>query len=135
MTTTLTIRDEATDGSSGASWTLELPGERVTVREIIRSRVYQEVHDFNRNRGSYFRGLVQPDETEATLNGYHLGAARKAGRQIDWKRQFEKAVEAFEHNRIVLLAGDRQAESLDQEIELQPGAEVTFIKLVPLVGG
>jgi hypothetical protein len=35
----------------------------------------------------------------------------------------------------VLLVDDRQVESLDETVVLRAGGEVTFLKLVPLVGG
>jgi hypothetical protein len=56
-----------------------------------------------------FRGLVQPTDAEQTLNGYKL----RAPRMIDWKRQFERAIAAFEVNQVIVLVNDRQAESLD----------------------
>jgi hypothetical protein len=34
-----------------------------------------------------------------------------------------------------MLVDDRQAESLDQSFEVKVDTEVTFVKLVPLVGG
>jgi hypothetical protein len=82
MAATLTVRDETTSGERGEAITLEFPTERVTVREIIRARVYQEVEDYNRKRaddGRVFRGLVQPTDTERELNGYRV----KSGREID----------------------------------------------------
>ena len=131
MTATLTIRDETLSGESFNEWALEVTSERVTIREIIRSRVYQEVQDHNLQCGAPFRGLVQPEEAERALNG----DAQKTLRQIDWKRQFERAVEAFEKNQILLLVNDRQAESLDEEVVVGPGATVTFLRLTLLVGG
>ena len=44
-------------------------------------------------------------------------------------------VEAFGRNGFVVLVDDRQVEELDEDIELALGTEVTFLKLVPLVGG
>jgi hypothetical protein len=126
MSATLQIRDESASGQTLHQWSLEFLTERITVRELIRGRVYQEVQDYNRDRPGTFRGLVRPAATGADL-------AR--GRVVDWKEQFEKAVDGFEKNRLLILVGDRQAESLDQEIELNPGTEATFIQLVPLVGG
>jgi hypothetical protein len=134
MPATLTIRDETTAGSETNRFTLEFPTERITIRELIRERVYQEVQDYNREKapaGGTFRGLVQPSEAEVALNGYKV----KAGREIDWKAQFEKACEAFVNRRVLLLVGDRQATTLEEEIELSRGLEVTFLRLVPLVGG
>ena len=51
----------------------------------------------------------------------------------DPKRQIARAIEAFEKQRLVVVAGGRQVESLDEEIDL--GAGVEFIKLTPLIGG
>ena len=51
----------------------------------------------------------------------------------DPKRQMARAVEAFEKQRLVVIAGGRQVESLDEEIDLAAGVE--FIKLTPLIGG
>ena len=47
MTMTLTIRDEATFnlGSDDKELTLDVPTERITVRGVIRTRVYGEGRD------------------------------------------------------------------------------------------
>ncbi|MFM9995633.1 MAG: hypothetical protein ACKVU4_07510 [Phycisphaerales bacterium] len=131
MPATLTVVDETTAGTVNNRITLECPTERITVRELIRERVYQEVQDYNREKLGSFRGLVQPSEAETALNGYKL----KPGREIDWKTQFERACEAFEARRVLVLAGARQTESLEETIEISRGTEVTFLRLVPLVGG
>ena len=69
MTVTLMIRDELPGGNSYSEVPLELPTERITVRELIRERVYQEVQDYNRAQGDrVFRGLVQPTDAERVLN-------------------------------------------------------------------
>jgi hypothetical protein len=128
---TVIVRDQSTAGIDGASSTLEFPREHLTVRELIRERVFQEVQDYNRRKDGAFRGLIQPSDAEVALNGYKL----KPGRELDWKRQFERACEAFRANSFLLLVGDRQATSLDEEVTLSRGVEVTFLRLVPLVGG
>ena len=131
MTGTLTIRDETLGGESPHSWALEVLTERMTVRELIRSRVYQEVQDYNVKQGQVFHGLVQPEEAEKTLNGWKL----KKPRLLDWKKQFERAIEGFEGNQILILVNDRQAESLDEDFIIEPRTTVTFLRLTPLVGG
>jgi len=129
--TVLTIRDESVSGDPLHEWALEITTERITVRELIRSRVYQEVQDYNLQRQQVFRGLVQPEEAEKTLNGWKL----KKPRQLDWKAQFQKAVEAFEANQVLILINDRQAESLEKEFVIDPSTKVTFLRLTMLVGG
>jgi hypothetical protein len=131
MAATVIVRDETTAGEATGSMTLEFPSERITVRELIRERVYQEVQDYNRRKDGAFRGLVQPTEAEAGLDGYRV----KPGSEVDWKAQCEKAYEAFERKRVLVIAGSRQTESLVEMLELTRGGEVIFLKLVPLVGG
>ena len=131
MPATVTIRDEVLGGETSLRWELQVPSERLTVRELLRSRVYQEVQDYNQQQGQVFRGLVQPEEAEKTLNGWKM----KKPRMLDWKKQFERAIEAFEANRILLLVNDRQAEALDEEFVLSSQMSVTFLRLTPLVGG
>jgi hypothetical protein len=129
--TTLTIRDESTGGGTLREFALEVLTERITVRELIRSRVYQEVQDYNLRQPRVFQGLIQPTDTERTLNGYKL----RQPRQIDWKQQCERAVEAFEANQILILVDDKQVASLDEEITIRPGTSVSFLRLAMLVGG
>jgi hypothetical protein len=136
MSVTLTVRDETAVGDVFSEQSLEFPSERITVRELIRERVYQEVQDFNRARGEQvFRGLVQPTDTERILNNQRPEYRLKQHRAIDWKAQFENAIEAFEKNGFFILIDNRQAEQLDQEFIVGPGTEVSFVKLTMLVGG
>jgi len=129
--TTLLVRDEELSGSAIQEFKLELPAETVDVRELIRSRVFQEVKDFNARQSSRFNGLVQPTDTERELNGYRI----KKGRKIDWQTQFEKAVEAFESNQILVLLNKQQLTDLDQKVEITSDSVLTFLKLTLLVGG
>jgi hypothetical protein len=131
MSATLTIRDETLSGEPLREWALEVAAEKMTVRELIRSRVYQEVQDYNLRCGPVFQGLVQPEEAEKALNGWKL----RRPRPLDWKRQFDRAVEAFEKNQVLILVNDRQAESLDEEFAIGPQTRVSFLRLTPLVGG
>ena len=132
MTTTLAIRDQTTAGEVKNEFTLEFLTERITVRELIRSRVHQEVKDYNAKKASnMFRGLIQPTDTETDLNGYKF----KKPRMIQWEKQFETGIKAFEANQVLILVDDKQVDSLDQEIVIETKTRVTFLKLVPLVGG
>jgi hypothetical protein len=131
MTTALTIHDENTSGQRTNTFTLDCLTEHMTVRELIRARIYQEVQDYNQKEPEYFRGLVEPTNAERVLNGYKL----KARRKIDWQEQYNRSLEAFERNGFFVLVGDRQAESLDEEFSVKVDTVVSFVKLVPLVGG
>jgi len=131
MGTALTIHDETTSGQKTNTFTIDCLTERLTVRDLIKARIYQEVQDYNLKEPEYFRGLVEPTNAERVLNGFKL----KARRKLDWKEQYQRALEAFERNGFFVLVGDRQAESLDQDFLVKVDTEVSFVKLVPLVGG
>ena len=131
MATTVTIVDEWTPGGPKNEWALDLLTERVTARELIRSRVYQEVSEHNARNPGYFRGLVQPAEAERVLIGYRI----REGRKIDWEAQYEKALAAFQKNGFLLLVDHRQLVDLDEEVVVTSGTEVSFLRLVPLIGG
>lgn len=132
MVILVTVRDETVSGQVEHEAPLEFPAERLTVRELIRERVYQEVQDHNRRGASEpFRGLVRP-ESERVLNGPSTG---RKSQPIDWKAQYARAVEAFEAGRILILIDDHQAEAIDDEVTLRAGSTVSFLKLTLLVGG
>ena len=133
MQTTVTIRDEVTSNLGKTEYviTINLTSKRLTARELIRERVRQEVEDFNNRQPELFHGLVQPTDTERTLNGFKFHKKRT----LDWQEQFEKAIEGFHRNAFILLVDDLQVENLDEVIALSPETSVTFLKLVPLVGG
>jgi hypothetical protein len=131
MALVLTVIDETPGGGSTGELTLEFLTEHITARELIRSRVYQEVTEYNASLPGHFKGLVQPSEAERTLNGYRLHGRRK----IDWEAQYARALEAFQRNGLLILVDDRQVTELDEEIILRHDSAVSFLKLLPLVGG
>lgn len=131
MSVSIKIVDESPAGVALNHFTLENLTERVTVRELIRARIHQEVQDHNRSQQEVFNGLVQPGESIKVANGYR----HKKSTPIDWEEQFEKACKAFETNGFFILLENRQLDELDEVIELPVETEISFVKLIPLVGG
>jgi hypothetical protein len=131
VVTTVHVYDETTSGERSGELTLDFLTEVVSVRELIRARVYQEVTEYNANRPTRFRGLVQPGETERRLNGSRPHQPRR----IDWETQYAKALDAFGRNGFLLLVDDVQLTELDEQVTLHHDTKVTFLRLVPLVGG
>lgn len=131
MAAAVTVHDETTHGETTGELTLEFLTERVTAREIIRSRIYQEVTEYNARQAGLFRGLVQPRDAERTSEGFRLSTPRR----IDWAEQYEAALASYARNGFLLLVDDVQVTDLDTEIELRHDTRVSFLRLVPLVGG
>jgi hypothetical protein len=131
MPTTIVIRDERSPGKESGEIVLEDIPDRITLRDLIRTRVREEVARYNSEPLREFRGLVQPVDAEVTLNGFRL----RTPRRLDWQRQADVAEEAFLRSGFFVLVGDRQVEDLDEELALATDAEIRFIRLTPLVGG
>lgn len=133
MQIALNITDEAMFGAAGpvSEITLNFPNSLITVRELIEARVREEVENYNSEQPDVFNMLVQPVLAERVLNGFKF----KEKKKIDWRAQYEKAVEAFDRNGFIILVDELQVESLEQIIEIEPKTNITFLKLVPLVGG
>ncbi|MGV9345803.1 hypothetical protein ACWDSD_13510 [Streptomyces spiralis] len=128
---TVTFRDETATGKALTEWEVAGLPDRMTVGELIRLRVREEVARHNARPSDRFNGLVRPDDAETELNGYRLRETRR----IDWERQAEIAERAFLSNGFFVLAGDRQVEDLDEVVDLTADPDLVFIKLVALVGG
>jgi hypothetical protein len=129
MALTVTILDETTSGKQSSAGEFHFDAEKLTLRELIRRRVQQEVERFNRSEVEVFRGLVQPDETERILNGVRERPV------LDWEKQFAKAIAAFQGNGFLILVDDRQIVDLDESIQIHAQTKVAFLRLVPLIGG
>ncbi|MEU1679097.1 hypothetical protein ABZ422_08420 [Micromonospora zamorensis] len=59
----------------------------------------------------------------------------ESGACVDPEERTRATLEAFGRNGFVVLVDDRQVTSLDDTVHLHAGSRVTFLKLVPLVGG
>ena len=128
---TLVFRDETATGRELARFELpDQPGQ-LTVEEIIRLRVRDEVARHNAAPQPRFRGLVQPTDAEVELNGFRLATPRR----LDWERQADVAVKAFGRNGFLMFVGGRQVMDLGEVVDLGAAHDVAFVKLVQLVGG
>jgi glutaredoxin 2 len=131
MNVALKIKDETAQGQVVSEAILIFPSERITIQELIESRVSQEVDAYNKKAGGEFKGFVQPSESEKILNGFKL----TKGRQLNFEKQKNTAITAFKSNNFFLLVNDKQVTEVDEVIFITPKTLVVFLKLVPLIGG
>lgn len=135
MAVTVTIKDESGSGRVAGALTLDGIDGRITLRDLVRTRVREEVARYNsrreEGRGDIFAGLVMPEGAEPTRDGFRMPARRV----IDWEQQADQAVRAFTKNGFFVLVGDRQITDLDEELHLTADSDIRFIRLVQLVGG
>jgi len=128
---TITIKDETFAGKVLHELNLEFDTKTVTVKDIITERVLKEVEHYNNKLPEYFKGLIQPNAAEKTLNGYKL----KTRKKIDGEKQVYTALDAFQKNGFFVLIDNLQSESLAQKVELSEDTSISFVQLTPLVGG
>jgi hypothetical protein len=126
----MTLRDETAAGRQVGSIVLDVP-QTITLRELIRLRVREEVARYNAAPTERFQGLVKPTRAEEDLNGYRMLDKTR----IDWEKQADAAMKAFERNGFVVLVGESQVTELDAQLDLDEASDVAFVRLVPLVGG
>jgi hypothetical protein len=111
---TLTCHDATTAGDAPTMLTLHDLDTTVTLRDLIRHRVREEV---------------------ARRAGDHPLANRGAPASPGWEAQADAVLRAFERNGFIVLAGDRQLVDLDAPVDTREVTDLTFLKLIPLAGG
>jgi hypothetical protein len=130
---TVTFRDETATGKSLRSFDVPDVPDSITVRDLVRLRVREEVARYNAAPSPHFGGLVRPEDADADAEG--TGYRLRAPRRLDWEAQADVACRSFERNGFFVLVADRQVESLDDVVDLTAASDVAFVRLVPLVGG
>ncbi len=135
--TNVVIHEETAAGGRESEISISLPSENVSVEELIRSRVYQQVKDANvqaaqnEAAGDTADKLVPASAKELSLNGGR--ANHKA--PIEWSAQFDRAIAAFEKKQILIFVDERQLTSLDERIEINASSRISFVRLTMLMGG
>jgi hypothetical protein len=143
MAATLKVVDQYLGTGTGQRRTgmnLRLASERVTVREIIRSRVEVEVHEINLARQQQTeciataRGYLVPVEAERELKS---SSAKSSAwiEPLDIDAEVDRATAAFARRRFIMLLDDREIDDLDEAVGLRSESEVVFVHLTPLKGG
>lgn len=108
----LVVEDRSTAGHVlGGARMADLP-DRLTLRELLVSRVRHEVADHNADPGTVFAGLVQPEDSIAHSDGAHLDRPRR----LDPDVQVRALLEAVRAGVVSFELDGRRLESLDAEI-------------------
>jgi hypothetical protein len=127
-------RDEMGDGEWLMELKLPVDAERMTVRELIRTRVEHETaqHNSELDRGRQFRGLITaPPAVTSELNGWE--GRKREGKAVDGEVMLKIAFDAYERGDLVVLIDDEQAGEMDSEVVLGEDSLALFRKMVPLV--
>jgi hypothetical protein len=116
----VTIHDRTSTGDPTGTITLPDLPDGITLRQLIRTRVREEVARANMGPWRVLMGLVQPaDPTRIP---------------IDWQVQADAAINLFLANGYIVLVNGVQVVDLETRIDLKRDPDVRFIRLTPLSG-
>ena len=149
MNAVLDVYDERRPGAERElRHRLELPIERISARDLIRCRIEADVAIHNASERARLDGtiaadrdaangwLVTPGTVERALNGprgvYGPGSRLDL---IESEPLVAVALAAFARNGFFMIFDGRQIVDPDEVLTVEPDSAVTFLRLVPLVGG
>jgi hypothetical protein len=141
MAVALKMFDRPLGGKQMLARELRVVSDRMTVQELIERRVDAEIAELEGKAASEISHhnslLVIPSFVETILNGRKTyGEARALkSHKIDRQAQIDVVTIAFRSNQLLMLVDNQQVTSLDQFVAFTENSSITFIKLVPLVGG
>ncbi len=127
----LRIRDETAMGQVIYEFDLLLSKPQVSVKEIISERVKLEVENYRNKKKSKGYSLFEVDKVEQILNKYDLKTTSK----LDIEKQVAIALRAFDSNEFFIIIDNTQVDSLEQRVDITDNLQVSFLKLVPIMGG
>ncbi|MEM6630706.1 MAG: hypothetical protein AAF694_13585 [Bacteroidota bacterium] len=125
------IHDETQSGCILNQVKLKVSKNRITIKELIKLRIFQEAEEFNARRSSHYRGLVRPDHAVPMLSGFQLDPSYR----IDPQKQYYVAMDAFKRQGFYVLVDEERIEDPDYAIAVRSCPRISFLKLVPVIGG
>lgn len=119
--------------------------ERLTVRTIILRAVVEQVRDLSARKElthqQALRMFARQYQTEDDIRALREEEGRASvpntspPAPIDLSRAQRHALDAFDAGRCLVFVGERQMDSLHQEVELKASTSVQFLRVLPLQGG
>jgi len=110
---------------------MSLPRPSIGIRELIDIRVRLEVENYIQGKRHAGYELFAVDEVEKLLNGRGSGVAP----QFDAEKHVQRAMSGFSSNRFFVIVNDRQVTDIDEKVAVADTTNVSFMQLMPLVGG
>lgn len=125
---------------------LELVSELITLRELIRRTVAQQIQELTitqrldaaGTQAALARQYLSEDEVAAQAEAGRVkmpATEESLGPRVNVEAEITKALRAFKAQRFFVFVGGRQVENLDEELDFAQQTQVTFLRLTPLRGG
>lgn len=127
---------------AASGWQVPLPPEtngadRMKLRDLITYVVVQEVQAFReRQEERRLARLLTPEQIAAGAERGKIDLGERDLKQnVDEQAAIVTALQAFEDGLYYVFFDDVQQERLDQEVVIQNGSRLLFVRLVALAGG
>jgi hypothetical protein len=125
-----------------SGWAIPLPpdsrgGNQLTLRDLITRVVHEEVAAFqSRQEERRLERVLSPQQiTDGAAKGKIDMGGRDLQQTVDVNAAVSNALVAFEDGFYYVFIDDQQIEGLDTPVYVNEQSVMTFIRLVPLVGG
>ena len=140
MLAQLSIVEKIVGQTQRQAFTLRLASERISARDIVAKHVRDEIDRLNdlarrrhaeHDRVASFLVGDHSNELERKLNKPN----RKGPKTLEPTEEVKAALDAIEARQVIVLFDDLEIEDLDADLTVTDQSKVTFLRLVPLVGG
>jgi hypothetical protein len=121
---TLTIRDETSAGRLIGRFDIPVGPSRLTLGQLIRTRVREEVARYNVEKGNVFQGLVRPIDAEDVRDGYRLAQPRS----LNWEDLAGVALASFERSGYAVVIDGHRVSDLATTIDVAAEPDVAFLR-------
>ena len=116
---------------------IELAEPRVTLAELVSAVVVAEVAAFEQRTHdrSMLHVLTERDLHDGRALGRVVSGGVEAGPAVDVDAAIDTALLAHVDGLFAVILDGEPIDSLDQLVDIQTGASILFLRLVPLAGG
>lgn len=115
---------------------LDYPVEMRTVGELLTETVKIMVKEYEAriNQGEALTALTNQEIEDKSSQGKIGFGINYGQKRPDLEKSIQAALECFADGIVILFIEGEQVEEPEQEIALQEGTELTFIRMTPLAG-
>ena len=131
------IYDEVPGLQRNAVLRLDVRTPTITAAALIRARVELEAERlWEENSLCVRKSVADALWRSLVVPGWFRGQAPSTdAAEPDVEAMVAVALDSFRRGGFFLLVGDRQVETLEEDIDLRAAVDVTFLRLMPLQGG
>lgn len=136
----LSIVEKIVGQTQRQAFTLKLASERISARDVVAKHVRDEVDRLNDLARCK---QAEHDRVASFLVGDHLHELErkpnkpnhKGPKVLELAEEVKAALDAIETRKVIVLFDDFEVEDLDSDLTVTEQSKLTFLRLVPLVGG